>query len=104
MKRKGNSPSWWNGVKEEGFVSVFGKLLFLILLCGLAFLLALEKIDGGKEWLLSRFPILRMGGELTPVHLYIFWLFSLWFGFKIGKRAGVKGGAKKERNRLGIPF
>lgn len=104
MKRKGNSPSWWDGVKEEGFGSLFGKLLFLILICGLFFLLALEKIEGGKEWLFSRFPILGMAGEVTPVHLYIFWLLSLWFGFQIGKLAGTKRGARKERHRLGIPF
>lgn len=104
MKVKGNSPSSWKRLKEEGFVSILGKLLFLILVCGLLFLFVLEKAGGGVEWILARFPILKVVRDVSPVGLYIFWLVSLWLAFEIGKKAGMKRGALRERNRLGIPF
>ena len=102
MKGKRKFPSLWR--KGEGFLSVFGKLLFLILLYGLAFLLILEKTGAGTGWIFDRAPILNAVREVTPVGLYIFWLVSLWLGFKIGKRTGLKRGASRERQRLGIPF
>jgi hypothetical protein len=103
MKGKGISPSLWKKVKEESFVSILGKLLFLILVYGLLLLLALEKKGGGVEWIFARFPILKVV-DVSPVGLYIIWLVSLWLGFKIGKQVGMKRGAAKERKRLGIPF
>ncbi len=103
MKGKGISPSWWKKVTEKDFVSALGKLLFLILLCGLLLLLMLEKTGGGIEWIFARFPILKVV-EVSPVGLYVLWLVSLWLGFMLGKRAGMKRGAARERKRLGIPF
>jgi hypothetical protein len=41
---------------------------------------------------------------MFPIGLYIFWLVTLWLGFKIGKQAGMRGVASRERKRLGIPF
>lgn len=103
MKGKGIYPSLWKKVNEEGFVSILGKLLFLILVCGLLLLLFLERAGGGIEWILARFPILEVI-TVSPVGLYIVWLVSLWIGYKIGKRVGMKRGAATERKRLGIPF
>lgn len=103
MKAKGTSPSLWKKMKEEGFVSILGKLLFLILVCGLLLLLILEKTGGGIEWIFARFPILNVV-DVSPVGLYILWLVSLWLVFKIGKQVGMKRGAARERKRLGIPF
>ena len=103
MKEKGISPSIWKRVKEESFVSILGKLLFLVLVWGLLFLLVLEKTGGGIEWILTRFPILKVV-DVYPVGLYIIWLVSLWLVFKIGKQVGMKKGAVKERKRLGIPL
>jgi hypothetical protein len=104
MKVKDNFPSLWKRVKEEGFVSILGKLLFLILVCGLLLLFVLEKAGGGIEWILARFPILKVVSDVSPIGLYVFWLVSLWLGFKIGKQVGMKRGAARERKRLGIPF
>jgi len=104
MKIKGSSPSMWKKVKEEGFVSILGKLLFLILVYGLLLLIVLEKADGGIEWILTRFPILKVVRDVSPVDLYIFWLVTLWLGYKIGKQVGMRGVAARERKRLGIPF
>jgi hypothetical protein len=103
MKGKGISPSLWKKVKEESFVSILGKILFLILVYGLLLLLVLEKKGGGIEWIFSRFPILKEV-EVSPVGLYIIWLVSLWLGFRIGKHGGMKKGAARERKRLGIPL
>ena len=104
MKEKGIFPSLWKKDKEEGFVSILGKLIFLLLVYGLLFLLILEKAGGGIEWISARFPILKMVRDVSPIDLYIFWLVTLWLGFKIGKRAGMRGVAARERKRLGIPF
>lgn len=97
-------PSLWEKDKKEGFVSILIKLLFLILLCGLSFLLIIVKAEGGIEWIFTRFPILKVVRDVSPVGFYIFWLISLWLGFKIGKQVGMKRGAARERKRLGIPF
>ena len=97
------SPSLWKKVKEEGFVSILGKLLFLILACGLLLLFVLEKTGGGIEWIFARFPILNVV-DVSPVGLYVLWLVSLWLVFKIGKQVGLKRGAARERKRLGIPL
>jgi hypothetical protein len=97
------SPSLWKKVKEEGFVSILGKLLFLFLACGLLLLLVLEKTGGGIEWIFARFPILKVV-DVSPVGLYVIWLVSLWLVFKIGKQVGMKRGAARERKRLGIPL
>jgi hypothetical protein len=104
MKGKGIFQSLWKKDKEAGFVSILGKLLFLILVYGLVLLLVLEKAGGGIEWILTRFPILKVVRDVSPVDLYIFWLVTLWLGFKIGKQAGMRGVASRERKRLGIPF
>ena len=97
------SPSLWKKVKEEGFVSILGKLLFLILACGLLLLLVLEKTGDGIEWIFARFPILNVV-DVSPVGLYVLWLVSLWLVFKFGKQVGLKRGAARERKRLGIPL
>ena len=108
MKEKGIFPSLWKKDKEEGFASILGKLLFLILVYGLLLLLVFERAGGGiewiSEWILARFPILKVVRDISPVGLYVFWLVTLWLGFKIGKRAGMRGVAARERKRLGIPF
>lgn len=104
MPVNGISKSWWNQVKDEGFVSILGKLLFLILIYGLLFVLVLEKEGGGLDWIFARFPILEVVRGVSPVGLYIFWLLSLWVGFKFGKQVSMKRGAVRERNRIGIPF
>ena len=57
MPVNGISKSLWNQVKDEGFVSILGKLLFLILIYGLLFVLVLEKEGGGLDWIFARFPI-----------------------------------------------
>lgn len=103
MKARGNSGSLWRR-KDEGFLSLFAKLLFLILVYGLVALLVLERTGGEVEWVFARFPILNVVREVSQVGLYMLWLFSLWLGFKIGKQVGLKRGAARERNRLGIPF
>lgn len=94
----------WKKVKEEGFFSILGKLLFLILLCGLLFILDPGRARRGIEWISAQFPILNVVGDVTPVGLYIFWLVSLWLGFNIGKQVGMKRAASRERKKLGIPF
>ncbi|MFZ2225665.1 MAG: hypothetical protein WAV26_13365 [Candidatus Deferrimicrobium sp.] len=94
----------WKKMKEEGFFSILGKLLFLILLCGLLFILDPERARRGIKWIFSQFPTLKVVGDVTPVGLYIFWLVSLWLGFKIGKQVGMKRAASRERKKLGIPF
>lgn len=99
----GISPSIWKRVKEESFISILGKLLFLVLVWGLVYLLVLERTGGGIDWILIRFPILKVV-DVSPVGLYIIWLVSLWLAFKIGKRVGMKKGAIRERKRLGIPL
>lgn len=105
MKNKGFISSLWKKDREEGFLSILYKLLFLLLVFGLVLLFVLEKAGGGMGWMFSRFPILkRVAGELSPVNLYLFWLASLWVGFKIGKHVGTKRGAVNERRRLGIAF
>jgi hypothetical protein len=91
-------------VKEEGFFSFLGKLLFFILLCGLLFISDPERAGRGIEWIFVQFPILKLVGDVTPVGLYIFWLVSLWLGFKIGMQVGLKRAASRERKKLGIPF
>jgi hypothetical protein len=98
------SSSLWDQVKKEGFVSILGKLLFLILVYGLLLLLILEKEGGGIDWIIAQFPIIDLVRGVSPVGLYIFWLLSLWIGFKFGKQVGMARGAVKERNRIGIPF
>lgn len=104
MKEKGNFPSLWNQVKEEGFVSIMGKLLFLILVYAFLLVLILEKEGGGINWIFAQFPILEVVRDVSPVGLYVFWLVSLWIGFKFGKQVGMTRGASRERNRIGIPF
>ena len=99
----GISPSIWKRVKDESFISILGKLLFLVLVWGLVLLLVLERTGAGIDWILNRFPILKVV-DVSPVGLYIFWLFSLWLGFKIGKQLGMKRGAARERKKLGIPY
>jgi hypothetical protein len=103
MKGTGTSPSMWKSVKDESFVSIVGKLLFLILVSGLLLLLILERTGGGIEWIFDRIPILKVV-DLSPIGLYVLWLASLWIGFIIGKQVGLKKGAVKERQRLGIPL
>lgn len=103
MKSTGKSPSLWKR-KDEGFGSVFVKLLFLILVYGLVALMFIEKTEGGTDWIFARFPILNVVRDVSPIGLYIFWLFSLWLGFKIGKQLGMKRGAARERKKLGIPY
>jgi len=105
MKRKGLLTSLWKKDREEGVVSILYKLLFLILVFGLVLLLVLEKAGGGMGWVFARFPILKKVIEdASPVSLYLFWLISLWLGFKIGKHVGMKRGAVNERRKLGIAF
>jgi hypothetical protein len=70
----------------------------------LLLLVVLELAGGGIEWILARYPVFKVVGDIPLVYLYIFWLASLWLGFKIGKRMGMKKGAISERNRLGIPL
>ena len=91
-------------MKEEGFISILGKLLFLILVYGLLLLLILEKEGGGIDWIFAQFPILEVVRDVSHVGLYVFWLVSLWIAFKFGKHVGITRGAVKERNRMGIPF
>lgn len=98
------SRSWWNQVKEEGFVSILGKLVFLILVYGLLLLTILEIEGGGIEWVFAHIPFLQVFRDVSHVGLYVFWLVSLWIGFKIGKHVGITRGAVRERNRMGIPF
>jgi hypothetical protein len=98
------SSSLWDQVKKEGFVSILGKLLFLILVYGLLLLLILEKEGGGIDWIFAQFPILEVVRDVSHVGFYIFWLLSLWIGFKFGKHVGMTRGAARERNRMGIPF
>ena len=104
MAENGSLSYWWDQMKEEGVISILAKLLFLILIYGLFVVLILEKEGGGMKWLFARFPILEMVRGVSFVGLYIFWLVSLWIGFKFGKRAGMVRGAARERNRMGIPF
>lgn len=99
----GISPSIWKKIKEESFISILGKLLFLVLVWCLVFLLVLERTGGGIDWILTRFPILKTV-DVSPVGLYIIWLVSLWLAYKIGKHVGMRKGAVKERKRLGIPL
>jgi hypothetical protein len=104
MTANGYLLSWWNQVREEGFVSILGKLLFLFLLYSLFFLLILGKEAGGLEWIFAQFPFLEMIRDVSPVGLYIFWLVSIWIGYKFGKHVGMTRGAARERNRIGIRF
>ena len=105
MKGKGRFTTLWKKDKEEGVVSILYKLLFLTLVFGLVLLLLLEKAGGGMGWVFARFPILKEVVEgVSPVYLYLFWLISLWLGFKIGKHVGMKRGAVNERRKLGIAF
>ncbi len=106
MTANGITLSWWNDVKEEGFFSILGKLLFLILIYGLLLALILEKEGGGTGWVFARFPILEAVRDVSPVGLYIVWLVSLWVGFRFGKHVGMKRAEarERERNRIGIPF
>lgn len=105
MKGKGLFASLWKKDKEEGVVSILYKLLFLFLVLGLVLLFVLEKAGGGMGWAFARFPILnKLAEEASPVGLYLFWLTSLWLGFKMGKHVGMKRGAVNERRRLGIAF
>lgn len=98
-----NSGSWWRR-KDEGFLSIFAKLLYLILVYGLVVLLVLDKTAGGTKWIFAQFPTLKAVRGVSRVNVYFFWLVSLWIGFLIGKRVGLKRGASRERKRLGIPF
>lgn len=104
MAVNGIAQSWWDQVKNEGFVSILAKILFMILVYGLLFILILEKEGGGVDWIFAQFPILDAVRGVSPVGLYIFWLLSLWVGFKFGKQVGMTRGAVRERNRIGIPF
>lgn len=98
------SSSWWVQFKNEGFVSIFAKLLFLLLIYGLLLVLIFEKEGGGTNWIFAQFPILGVVRDISFVGLYIFWLVTLWIGFKFGKQAGMARGAARERNRMGVPF
>lgn len=104
MAVNGIAQSWWDQVKDEGFVSILAKIFFMILVYGLLFILILEKEGGGVDWIFAQFPILDVVRGVSPVGLYIFWLLSLWVGFKFGKQVGMTRGAVRERNRIGIPF
>ena len=105
MKREGLFASMWRRDKEEGFASILYKLLFLILVLGLVLRMGFEKAGGGMGWVLDRFPVLEHLVEyISPDVLYFFWLVSIWVGFRIGKRVGMKRGAVDERRRLGIAF
>jgi len=104
MEVKIMSQSWWDQIKDEGFVSFFGKLLFMILIYGLFFVLILEKEGGGLHWIFVKFPFLEVARSVSPAGLYVFWLLSIWIGFKFGKQVGMTRGAARERNRIGIPF
>ena len=103
MKEKRNPASLWKKVNEASFASILGKLLFLVLVSGLLLLLVLEKRGIGMERIFARFPILE-AVEVSPVGLYVIWLVSLWLGFRLGKRVGMKRGADKGRKKLGLPF
>jgi hypothetical protein len=94
----------WDLVKHEGFFSILGKLLFLILVYGLLLVLVLETEGRGIKWIFAQFPFLEVARDVSPVGLYIFWLVSLWLGFKFGKQVGIKKGAVIERKRIGMPF
>ena len=104
MKENDHSPSLWKRVQEEGFVSILGKLLFGLLVYGLLLVLILEIEGSGVGWIRARFPILEVAGEVSPVGLYISWLVTLWLGFRFGRHVGMKRGAGRERQRLGIPY
>lgn len=104
MKRKRIFTSVKTALKEEGFLSILTKFLFLILVYGLLFLLLLARVEGGMDWILARFRVPEVIRDLSSLDLYTFWLFSLLLAFKIGRRGGIKKGAARERNRLGIPF
>lgn len=104
MAENGVFSYWWDQMKEEGFASILAKFLFLALIYGLFLVLILEKEGGGMTWVFVRFPILEMVRGVSFVGLYVFWLLSLWIGFKFGKRAGMVRGAARERNKMGIPF
>lgn len=103
MKASGNPASLWRR-KDEGFLSIFAKLLYLILVYGLVVLLILDKTGSGTGWIFARFPVLEVVRDVSPAGLYLFWLVSLWIGYMIGKHTGLKRGASRERKRLGIPF
>ena len=94
----------WDLVKLEGFFSILGKLLFLILVYGLLLVLVFETEGGGIKWIFAHFPFLEVARDVSPVGLYILWLISLWLGFKFGKQAGIKKGAVIERKRIGLTF
>jgi hypothetical protein len=104
MTANGISQTWWDQVREEGFVSILGKLLFLVLVYGLLLVLILEIEGGGIDWIFAQIPILEVVRDVSHVGLYVFWLVSLWIGFKFGKHVGMTRGAARERNRIGIPF
>src|SRR5512139_140491 len=105
MKGNGLFTSLWKKDKEEGVASILYKLLFLILVFGLVLLLILEKAGGGTGLVFAQFPILKnVADHVSPVNIYLFWLASVWLGFKIGKQVGMKRGALNERRRLGIAF
>ena len=105
MKREGLFALMWKKDKEEGIASILYKLLFLALVLGLVLRMAYEKAGGGMGWVLDRYPILgNMVEYVSPDVIYFFWLASIWLGYKIGKRTGMKRGAINERRRLGIAF
>lgn len=95
---------WWEQVKEEGSFSILAQLLFLILVYGLLIVLIIESEGGGTDWIFARFPIFDAVRDASFVEIYVFWLVSLWIGFKFGKQAGMAKGAVKERKRIGIPL
>lgn len=104
MTGSGFPSSWSNQVKEEGLISILGKILFLILIYGLVLVLILEKEGSGVDWIFARIPFLEVFRDVSPVGLYIFWLVSLWLGYRFGKQVGMTRGAARERNRVGIPY
>ena len=100
----GRGQYWWDLVKHEGFFSILGKLLFLIFVYGFLLVLVIEAEGRGIKWIFAHFPFLEVVRDVSPVGLYIFWLISLWLGFKFGKQVGIKKGVVMERKRLGMPF
>jgi hypothetical protein len=69
MTVNGISSSWWDQMKEEGFVSTLGTFLFLILVYGLLLLLILEKEGDGINWISAQIPFLEVARDVSHVGL-----------------------------------